>query len=95
MPGAKDFVTTKNDKGDKIKIQKRLLLGPLREIYAILKERDVGFKVGFSTFAILRPIQCVFVKSAGTHTVCVCTIHQNVKLSILGIKFVNIFRMIT
>ena len=43
-------------------------------------------KIGFSKFAELRPRYCVLAGASGTHSVCVCTIHQNVKLMILGAK---------
>ena len=39
-------------------------------------------KVGFSTFAMLRPKWRVPGGSSGTHNVCVCTYHQNEKLMI-------------
>lgn len=36
--------------------------------------------IGFSTFCTLRPKWCVTVGAKGTHNVCVCIEHQNVKL---------------
>ena len=91
MSGSKDCITIKDENGTKIKIQKYLLLGNIREIYAIFKEENPGLKLGFSTFAALRPKECVFAGSAGTHTVCVCSTHQNVKLSIIGTKSLLIY----
>ena len=38
------------------------------------------FKIGFSKFCELRPKWCITVNSSGTHSVCVCTYHQNAKL---------------
>lgn len=87
MPGKKDLIKIKDGNGNKKEIQKRLLLGSLREIYANFKEEHPDLKIGFSRFASLRPPECVFVRSSGTHTVCVCTTHQNAKLSILGTVF--------
>ena len=43
-------------------------------------------KVGFSKFAELRPRHRILAGASGTHSVCVCTIHQNVKLMIRGVK---------
>ena len=43
-------------------------------------------KVGFSKFADFHPKHCVLAGASGTHSVCVCTIHQNVKLMMLGIQ---------
>lgn len=40
--------------------------------------------IGFSKFAELRPKYCILAGASGTHSVCVCTIHQNVKLMLLG-----------
>ena len=86
MSGSKDCISVKDDNGTKIKEQKYLLFGNLREIYAVFKEENLDLKLGFSTFAALKPKECVFAGSAGTHTVCVCSTHQNVKLSILGTR---------
>lgn len=84
MPGMNDTVVVKNDLGEKEHVQKRLLLGPLRELYAIFKLDNPVANVGLSKFATLRPKECVFINASGAHTVCVCIIHQNVKLSMLG-----------
>lgn len=70
MPGKKDVIVTRNKQGDRIEIQKRLLLGTLREIYATFKQQHGHLNVGFAKFSLLRPPQCVFVRSCGTHTVC-------------------------
>ena len=34
----------------------------------------------------LRPKHCILAGASGTHSVCVCTIHQNVKLMVLGAR---------
>lgn len=44
-----------------------------------LRRRIQHFAVSLSKFAQLRPKWCVFAGSSGTHSVCVCTIHQNFK----------------
>ena len=82
MPGKKDCISTKNEDGSKVCIQKRLLLANLKEIYELFKEKNPDVKIGFSKFAELRPKNCILVGPKGTHTVCVCLIHQNVKLMI-------------
>ena len=81
-PGKKDCLTVRDKNGLKIKAQKRLMLGSLRELYNLYKDDDKTPKVGFSTFAALRPKQCVLAGSSGTHTVCICTYHQNPALII-------------
>ena len=73
MPGKKDF-------GKHQHVKKRLVLSNLREVHHEFKERIPDCKVGFSKFAELRPKHCVLAGASGTYSVCVCTIHQNVKL---------------
>ena len=85
MPGKKDFVSVKKE-GKRQHVQKRLVLSNLREIYCEFKERFPDRKIGFSKFAELRPKHCVLAGASGTHTVCVCTIHQNVKLMSLEMQ---------
>lgn len=89
-PGKKDYVTVRAD-GDKIQMQKRLLLCNLKEMYKAYKERNQP-KIGFSMFCHLRPKWCVTVGSSGMHSVCVCIIHQNVKLMIAGSNIVGDYK---
>ena len=84
MPGIKDFLSVRNDEGEKEHKQKRLVLCNLKEAYHQFKQQHPGIKVGFSKFAELRPKECVLAGATGTHSVCVCTIHQNVKLMMEG-----------
>ena len=83
MPGKKDCYSIYVD-GQKQTIQKRLILGNLKELYQKFKETNKDDKIGFSKFAMLRPKECVLAGSNGTHSVCVCTIHNNVKLMMSG-----------
>ena len=76
MPGGKDFLST----GNKVHLQKSLLLSNLKELYVAYKERYPDHKIGLSKFCELRPKWCVTVLSSGTHSVCVCTQYQNTKL---------------
>ena len=48
----------------------------------MFKEENQTTQIGFSDFAELRLRECVLADSRGTHTVCICTRHQNVKLMI-------------
>ncbi|KAK2721504.1 hypothetical protein QYM36_003703 [Artemia franciscana] len=82
LPGAKDKVRIKKD----IYRQKRLILSNLRELYSCFKWECPDLKIGFSKFCSIRPKWCVLAGSAGTHTVCVCSIHQNVKLLLDAVK---------
>ena len=79
-PGMKDCVSIKMPDGTKEKVQKRLLLANILEIYTLFKSEHPDVKIGFSSFALLRPKWCIPVGAAGMHNVCVCTYHQNVKL---------------
>lgn len=65
--------------GKKQKMQKRLLLCDVVDLHKQFKEKNPTFRISLSKFAQLRPKWCVFAGSSGTHSVCVCTIHQNFK----------------
>ena len=85
MPGQKDFVSVVVD-GKREHKQKHLVLCNLKEAFQLFKDKYPDAKIGFSKFADLWPKQCVLAGSAGTHFVCVCTIHQNIKLMMIGAK---------
>ena len=76
MPGKKDFVSVKIE-GKCVHVQKQLVLNNLREVYHELKEKFSDRKIGFSKFAELRPKHFTLAGASGTHSACVCTIHQN------------------
>ncbi|KAJ1522002.1 hypothetical protein ONE63_002324 [Megalurothrips usitatus] len=78
MPGKKDYVSVVED-GRRIQKQKRLVLCNLKELH-VLFEKQTGVQISFSKFASLRPKHCVLAGASGTHTVCVCSYHQNFKL---------------
>lgn len=86
MPGKKDFVSV-NVNGKREHIQKNLILCNLRELFSYFKEKYPQVKIGFSKFCELRPKHCVLVGGSGTHSVCVCTTHQNAKLMLVPCKF--------
>ena len=86
MPGRKDFVSVREEGGRRLHVQKRLVLSNLKEVYCEFKAKFPSKKIGFSRFAEVRPKQCVLAGAGGTHCVCVCTIHQNVKLMFLMIQ---------
>lgn len=84
MPGMKDYVSIRTDEGERIHVQKRLILSNLKELYTFFRSEYPEVQIGFSMFASLRPKNCVLAGAAGMHTVCVCAIHQNVKLMMIG-----------
>lgn len=65
--------------GKKQRVQKKMLLLSLKELYVLFKDEHPDVQISFSLFAKLRPKNCVLPGQSGTHYVCVCTIHQNVK----------------
>ncbi|XP_065641932.1 uncharacterized protein LOC124811981 [Hydra vulgaris] len=76
MPGKKDYVSIKKN----ILMQKRLLLCNLKELFVAFKTKNPEIKIGFSRFCTLRPKWCITVGASGAHSVCICAIHQNLKL---------------
>ena len=89
MPGKKDCISVKVD-DRRILVQKRLLLGNLKEVYQQFKDQFSAENIGFSRFAELRPKHCVLAGASGTHAVCVCTIHQNTKLMMVAGKLAEL-----
>lgn len=88
-PGKKEFVSVKIE-GQRVQQQKRLLLINLKEMYELFKQKESDHKIGFSKFCELRPRWCVTVASSGAHSVCVCAIHQNVKLLVSCLHHLSI-----
>ena len=89
MAGKKDCISVRRPQGT-VTMQKRLVLTNLSELYQLFKQRYPEVKVGFSKFAKLCPPYCVLAGASGTHSVCVCTIHQNVKLLFESIKLYDL-----
>ena len=58
----------------------------LKELYRQFKEEYPNERIGLSRFAELCLNHYVLAGASATHSVCVCTIHQNVKLMLLGAK---------
>ena len=83
MPGRKDCVSIGGGEFE----QKRMLLCTLKELYKEFRDIHPNV-VGFSLFCSLKPKSIVFAGSSGTHNVCVCKPHQNIKLILyaLGLK---------
>ena len=89
MPGKKDFVSVRKAEG-RVHVQKRLVLCNLRELCRMFKDKYPKESIGFSKFAELRPNHCVLAGASGTHSVCVCTFNQNMKLMVLGVKLTDL-----
>lgn len=84
LAGMRDVESVKMSDGTRDKRQKRLILSNLRELYKSFKTEYPLVAIKFSKFATLRPEHCVIAGSSGTHTVCVYTMHRNVKLMLEG-----------
>ena len=82
LPGKKDCVSI----GKNVHVSKRLILCNLKELYTAFKDKHPDLKISFSKFASLRPKWCITVGPKGTHSVCVCTAHQNVKLLLSSVN---------
>ncbi|XP_055548605.1 uncharacterized protein LOC129732110 [Wyeomyia smithii] len=86
LAGRKEYKSVREGSTRVLK-QKRLVLGNLNEMFAYFKDKFPEINIGFSKFAELRPPECVLAGAAGTHTVCVCAIHENFMFMFLGAKF--------
>ena len=78
-PGAKEYKSVKIN-NIKVRKQKLLLLLNIKELYEEFKKKHPSVKIGLSKFFDLRPKWVVTAADSGTSNVCVCEIHQNVKL---------------
>ena len=52
----------------------------LQKLYTAFKEKHPNVNIGLSKFFALRPKWCILDGSKMTHSVCVCSAHQNVVL---------------
>lgn len=62
------------------------MLGDLEELHANFLEKNPDFLISLSAFRALRPPQCEMVGAKGTHNVCVCKIHGNIRLKQIALK---------
>ena len=75
MPGRKDYVSVSKGVVNKNFVTCESLLN-LQELYTAFKEKHPNVNIGFSKFSALN----VLTGSKMTHSVCVCSAHQNVVL---------------
>ena len=87
MPGKKDYVSIQEN----VHKQKKLLLCSLKELYVLNKENNPEIQISYSKLASLRPKGCIMPDASGTHSVCVCSYHQNAILLVdalnTGLKY--------
>lgn len=84
MPGMKDYISIVKD-GKRSQKQKRLLLFNLIDLHKQFNEKFPEMPICLAKFRQLRPQECILAGKSGTHNVCVCKIHQNMKLKIRGL----------
>lgn len=94
MPGKKDTISVRGDDGQKQLVQKRLLRANLKIIFFKFQNEFADIKISFSKFATFRPRNCVLAGSSGTHAVCVCPLHENMRLLLKGMTYVMIYASI-
>jgi hypothetical protein len=90
MPDMNDYISVRLQDGEKkTKIQKRLLLLKIDELFFKFKEYSLNILCmkccSKSKFYELRPKHVIEVGAAGIHNVCVCETHQNIKLMLEAI----------
>lgn len=86
LPGITDCLSIKQLDRKPKQIQKRLILCNLKELHKEFQLQYPNLKIIFSKFCHLCTKHCVIAGATGTHSVCVCVYHQNVKLIIDGSK---------
>ena len=81
LPGKKDYVSG----GRNQHMSKRLISCNLKELHAAFRLKYSDIKLGLSKFASLQCKWCILAGPKGMHSVCICTIHQNVKLILAAV----------
>lgn len=81
-PNLHDVVIVRDEHRNKVTKPKRLLLESLKSVYEMFKKQHESdnFKISFSKFCKLKPVEFRNADSRGVHNVCVCMYHQNVKM---------------
>lgn len=85
QPGLNDYKSV-NQNGSRTQEQKRLLLFNIKELHIKFKNLNPDLQISLSSFRKLKPRECILPGKNGTHNVCVCKIHQNMKMKIFGMK---------
>ncbi|KAJ8666163.1 hypothetical protein QAD02_007825 [Eretmocerus hayati] len=82
----------KADDGRRKLIQRKLILCNLEDLSETHKIEYPEIEISSWKFCELCPKQCILAGSSGTHTVCVCVIHENVNLMLEGCSFKKLFK---
>ena len=94
MPDKKDFVSIGKNKHEQKRLalcnlkheQKCLILCNLKDHFAQFKSLHHNVDICFCKLCSLRPKWCTLVGPSGSHSVCVCTIHQSTTLLVNAVK---------
>lgn len=62
------------------------MLGDLDDLHANFLKQNPNLNICLSAFKALRPKECIPVGAKGTHNVCVCKIHGNIRLKMIGLQ---------
>lgn len=90
LPGKKDVKSVKNPLTNKrIKLQKRLLMLNLKEVYQLFKTENSDEKIGLAKFCELRPAEVQTVGSKD-HDMCCCPYCENINFLLAKCKWKTI-----
>ena len=79
MPG-KDCISIYHTRENEFMLRNDSSWETWRRVFRGFQSKLPAQKIGSSKFAELRPKKCVLAGSGGTHNLCVCAQHENVKL---------------
>jgi hypothetical protein len=87
MPGKRDYITVKDDDGETITLQKRILLNSVRETYELfLSDNNItNASLSLNSFGNVRPLN-VLLYSHMPHRSCLCHYHENVNLLLIPLS---------
>lgn len=67
-------------------ITKKLLLYNIKDLHSKFMANFPEIQISLSYFGRLRPRECILAGQSGTNNVCVCKIHENLRLQFVAIK---------
>ena len=90
-PDKRDYIIVEDDDGQRITLQKRILLCSIRETYQLFltDKQYANVSLSLTAFRELRPMN-VLVQSYMSHRRCLCSYHENVNLLLKSLsKYIN------
>lgn len=86
-PNARDVIYVRDANGVRVPEGKRHIWHNMKELYEQFLVDYLAKKVGLTTFATLRPKQCVWPGRLQHQVVCVCEIHKNFEFLLNATKY--------